>query len=244
MTEAEWLAGGELWTMLDLLGPEFSERKSRLFAVLCCRRAWHLIPVEESRRCVDAAEQFADGLIGQEELTAVVTASMQACESEWHRRTETGERWGPVEQAIINAVGRIHRTHGSGRNVACPAVRRAIAIERAVRENQQRDGGDFHYSQPQIDALEREEEVHQASLLREIAGNPFRPITLDSRWQTETVVALATGIYAERAFDRMPILADALEDAGCDLADILTHCRSDGPHVRGCWVVDLILGKS
>ena len=61
--------------------------------------------------------------------------------------------------------------------------------------------------------------------------------------RTETVFALATGIYTERAFDRMPILADALEDAGCDNADILEHCRGDGPHVRGCWVVDLILEK-
>jgi len=79
---------------------------------------------------------------------------------------------------------------------------------------------------------------------RDIFGNPFRPVAIDPRWQTETVVALATGIYAERAFDRMPILADALEDVGCDRADILNHCRGDGPHVRGCWVVDLLLGKS
>lgn len=84
----------------------------------------------------------------------------------------------------------------------------------------------------------------QVCLLRDIFGNPFRPVTLDPRWQSETVVALASGIYAERAFDRMLILADALEDAGCDNADILAHCRGDGPHVRGCWVVDLILGKS
>lgn len=82
-----------------------------------------------------------------------------------------------------------------------------------------------------------------AALIREVFGNPFRPVTLDSRWQTETAVALAAGIYAERAFDRMPILADALEDAGCDHAGVLTHCRDDGPHVRGCWVVDLVLGK-
>jgi hypothetical protein len=80
-------------------------------------------------------------------------------------------------------------------------------------------------------------------LLRDIFGNPFRPVTLDPRWQTETVVALATGIYAERAFDRMPILADALEEAGCDNRDVLDHCRGNGPHVRGCWVVDLLLGK-
>jgi hypothetical protein len=69
------------------------------------------------------------------------------------------------------------------------------------------------------------------------------PITIDPRWQTSTVIDLARIIYDERAFDRMPILADALMDAGCDSEDILNHCRSDGPHVRGCWVVDLILGK-
>jgi hypothetical protein len=80
-------------------------------------------------------------------------------------------------------------------------------------------------------------------LLQDIFGNPFRPVTADPEWLTATAVALAQTIYAERAFDRLPILADALEDAGCDNADILAHCRGDGPHVRGCWVVDLILGK-
>ena len=68
-------------------------------------------------------------------------------------------------------------------------------------------------------------------------------VTFDSSWRTSTVVALAQGIYAERALDRLPILADALQDAGCDNADILTHLRGDGPHVRGCWALDLILGK-
>ncbi len=91
---------------------------------------------------------------------------------------------------------------------------------------------------------EQEEERAQCELLRDILPNPFRKLPKPKKsWRTETVRALATGIYAERAFDRMPILADALEDAGCEHADILTHCRGDGPHVRGCWVVDLILGK-
>lgn len=85
---------------------------------------------------------------------------------------------------------------------------------------------------------------HQADLLRDIFGNPFRPIALDPPWRSETAVAVAAGIYEERAFDRMPILADALEDAGCDHADVLTHCRGPGPHARGCWVVDGVLGKS
>jgi hypothetical protein len=87
--------------------------------------------------------------------------------------------------------------------------------------------------------------ITQSALARDVFGPlPFRLVTLDSSWRTSTVLGLASAIYAERAFDRLPILADALEDAGCDQPDILSHCRSDGPHVRGCWAVDLVLGKS
>ncbi|HUR54872.1 MAG TPA: hypothetical protein VMZ71_12120, partial [Gemmataceae bacterium] len=80
--------------------------------------------------------------------------------------------------------------------------------------------------------------------LRDIFGNPFRPVKVDPSWLTSIVIALAEGIYAERAFDRLPILADALQAAGCDNADVLSHCRGEGPHVRGCWVVDLLTGRS
>jgi hypothetical protein len=83
----------------------------------------------------------------------------------------------------------------------------------------------------------------QADLVREVIGNPFRPIAFDPRWRTSDVTQLAQAIYDERAFDRMPILADALMDAGCAADDLIGHCRWSGPHVRGCWVVDLILDK-
>jgi hypothetical protein len=79
--------------------------------------------------------------------------------------------------------------------------------------------------------------------LRDIFGNPFRPASIDPAWQTSTVVSLAQAIYDDRAFDRMPALADALEDGGCDNQGILGHCRSGSQHVRGCWVVDLVLAK-
>jgi hypothetical protein len=79
--------------------------------------------------------------------------------------------------------------------------------------------------------------------LRCIFGNPFRPVAVEPSWLPSTVVALATGIYEDRGFDRMPILADALQDAGCDSDDILNHCRRQGEHVRGCWALDLVLGK-
>jgi hypothetical protein len=85
--------------------------------------------------------------------------------------------------------------------------------------------------------------IKQICLLRDIVGDHFRHVTLHTSWLTSTVVALATGIYAERAFDRMPILADALQDAGCDNDEILNHCRGKGVHVRGCWVLDRLLGK-
>jgi hypothetical protein len=83
----------------------------------------------------------------------------------------------------------------------------------------------------------------QAELIREVVGKPFRPVAFDRRWRTEDVLGLGRGIYEEGAFDRLPLLADALMDAGCDNEDILAHCRSAGPHVRGCWVADLVLGK-
>jgi hypothetical protein len=80
-------------------------------------------------------------------------------------------------------------------------------------------------------------------LLRDIFGNPFRPVSFSPAWRTDTAVALARQMYESRDFGAMPILADALQDAGCDDADILEHCRGPGPHVRGCWVVDLVLDK-
>jgi hypothetical protein len=104
----------------------------------------------------------------------------------------------------------------------------------------QRDGkGD----EQNLQAVVVDETARQAGLVRCIFGNPFDPATADPVWFTSTAVALAQGIYGDRAFDRMPILADALQDAGCEDEAVLDHCRGPGPHVRGCWVVDLLLRK-
>jgi hypothetical protein len=82
-----------------------------------------------------------------------------------------------------------------------------------------------------------------AAIFRDVFANPYRPVTFHPAWRTSNATALATSIYDERAFDHLPILADALEDAGCDNGDVLNHCREAGEHVRGCWAVDLILNK-
>jgi hypothetical protein len=92
----------------------------------------------------------------------------------------------------------------------------------------------------------REELSAQSDLLREIVGTPFFPVTIDLSWlswQQETVRKIVESIDGDGTYQELPILADALEDAGCDDAEILAHCRSSGPHVRGCWVVDLLLDK-
>jgi hypothetical protein len=87
-------------------------------------------------------------------------------------------------------------------------------------------------------------QIFHCDFIRDIFGPlPFRPVVLDPRWRTSTVIDLATAIYEEIAFDRLPILSDALMDAGCDSDEMIKHCRSDWPHVRGCWVVDLCLGR-
>ncbi len=103
--------------------------------------------------------------------------------------------------------------------------------------------GDSQHLAYAIGGTRHAECLAQAELVRCIVGNPFRPAAFSAAWRTSAVVDLAGGIYADRAFDRLPILADALMDAGCDDADVLAHCRGDGPHARGCWVVDLALGK-
>lgn len=100
--------------------------------------------------------------------------------------------------------------------------------------------GSAHFAAQTVAAIPEEGRV---KILRDIFGNPFRPVAFDPRWGTSDVVGLARAIYDDKAFERMPILADALVDAGCEDEQVIVHCRGDGAHVRGCWVVDAILGK-
>ena len=112
-------------------------------------------------------------------------------------------------------------------NSACTAVADAVGIS----------------SSPAWVAAQRGEHVAQTRLLRDIFENPFRPVSISPAWQTQATKAVAQAIYDERRFEDLPILADALEEAGCANANLLAHCRGPGPHVRGCWVVDALLGK-
>jgi hypothetical protein len=182
------------------------------------------------------AERFAEGLIGDVELEAAIVVSMKSFERENQRRREAGTEWQRFELDAINAVGRVHRPEEGGRSgtlwaAAAAWVGAAVGAETPDPIRSQETQAEW---------------ARQASLLRDVMGNPFRSVSINTCWLTwndRTIPKIAAGIYADRAFDSLPILADALEDAGCDNADLLAHCRGPGPHVRGCWAVDLILGK-
>jgi hypothetical protein len=218
VNETEWLACGDPGPMLGFLWGKASERKRRLFECACCRRVWRELVDESSRKAVTVAERFADGLATADELES---ASLEA-DAAWEVDEEQFRQDGrlPIGAAAYNAALDMGWWGGA------PAFQPPSEI----------------IQEAATDPLT--ERVAQSVLVRDIFGNPFRPVAADPRWLTSTVRGLANAIYAERTFDRLPILADALEDAGCDQPDVLAHCRGDGPHVRGCWVVDLVLGKS
>jgi len=222
MTEAEWLECADPQKMLTFLEGKARDRKLRLFAVACCRRVQDFLWTEHSNLAVLLAERHADGWANIDDLDTArlqVENSLELYESE------------PVYDASYWACSRNIED-----NVAKCAW---YAVNCSTRQVD----GDASDLDARCQEVMQEERAKQALLLYDIFGNPFRPVTISSTWQTPTVVSLAQAIYDERAFDRMPILADALEDAGCTNQDILDHCRQPGQHVRGCWVVDLLLAK-
>jgi hypothetical protein len=249
MTEAEWLACVEPKRMLEFLQSKTSERKLRLFAVsCCCRIRISFFNSEVSVRLLRASELFADGMSNEEQMKML----------ELDRWEANGTlKWANTQDPVFPAEGAVAALWPKLRiSDVMKYVSEVAGYENAVRaaelSGQKRSfrwwKRRHNLSKNEIQKLRvegaRYEERLFCNLLHDIFGNPFRPVTLNPTWLTSTVLALATGIYEEKAFDRMPILADALQDAECDNADILNHCRQPGEHTRGCFVVDLLLGKS
>jgi hypothetical protein len=228
VTEAEWLTCADPNPMLGFIEVKASKRKMRLFACACCRRIWRLLVDERSQKAVEVAERYADGLADHRELHEATVKAEQAFYKA-SRFFGQGTLVDDLSPQSAYFAADLCLCAGD----AADAVTESVACEMAGD-----DDNTLAWK-----AAKRSEEVCQAALLREIVGNPFHLVSVDPSWLTSAVTALARGIYEERAFDRLPVLADALEEAGCANADLLSHCRGPRPHVRGCWVVDLILGK-
>jgi hypothetical protein len=240
MTEAEWGASTDPRNMLfSLRGRVVSDRKLRLFAVACCRRIeeWtraHDTPTQrwpwgvDARDAVSVAERFADGEATDYRLNCASVGLVhcprwQAPGIRCDRRPYRNPFQDVVEPSAERAAWRMLRIPDAFVDPEPPVPDDPVPTPAAVKRGQ--------------------ESTAQSDLLRDILGYPFRPLVFAPAWRTETAVSLACQMYDSRDFSVMPILADALQDAGCDYCVVLDHCRGPGLHVRGCWVVDLLLEK-
>ena len=178
-----------------------------------CLRHWWRMLTALQRRYVEVVEGLAGG--------EGTTQEAQRLQRRVAEEANGPDFFGAPTMAYADCVVRSF-THPLNRESLCEIFRQIVGMT------------------PDAEDSERS---WQCQLLRDIFGNPFRPVAFSPEWRTDTTVPLAQQMYESRNFSAMPILADALQDAGCDDADILDHCRGPGPHVRGCWVVDLVLGK-
>jgi hypothetical protein len=222
MTEAEWLACTDPQPMLEYLRGRVSERKMRLLAVACFRRLVTLLPDPRQRWGIEVLEQLAEGAVTRGVFRGVAAEVRQAVPKHaWVAGTDN-----------LNFIALMLYREFCSSSIAIHALHAAAGLADGV-----------------------EEQYEQAQLLRDIFGPLlFRPVSLDPAWLSwhdATIPALAQAIYDDRDLPsghldhhRLAVLADALEDAGCDNPEILNHCRQPGDHVRGCWVVDLLLGRS
>lgn len=223
VTEADWLPSKDPLLMLAILEPwaadeVVSDRQLRLFVCACSRRLWHLL-TDERRKDVELAERFVDGIASREEIAA--------------RRRELHQAGPDRERPGEPAIARWCILDGTGYGGPDDYRVEVLTALGAFRRDRQ----------PRLPKRDAEEDAAQAVLLRDIFGNPFRPVAFEPAWRTERTTGIASTMYEERDFADMPILADALEEAGCVNADVLAHCREPGVHVRGCRVVDLVLDK-
>ncbi len=272
MTEMEWMTCSHPKPMLLFLREKMSDRKLRLFAVACCRRIWSLLTSEYSRMAVEVAEQFADGLVIEDDLASAWTAAHQevlrllpispashsenAAESRVNGESfETPNTWAAI--ASERVVLKTHMGRSWLTRAEATAEAAAFALAKAVGKDPEWYGapGEAGYSQVRWNGKRRprwvanetlEEGKAQANLLRDIVGNPFHCVTISPTWLTwngGAILKASRTIYQSRAFEQMLELALFLEEAGCSDGVILAHCRDRAEHAKGCWLLDLLLSK-
>jgi hypothetical protein len=266
MNEEDWFSCTDPQPMLAHLLNRASDRKLRLFLCGCLRSvpfpdgrtAWQTFS-EPCRRALETAERFADGDASEGERDRAEDAARDAQYRLEGRKLSAhttvtedtdegaGEWSGPSAARYWYRPPKVD--HRSAAWEFCAAGHLVHALSTAVADGFSNvgDQGGWRFGPSWLN--DPEPEIVRSNcirLLRDLFGNPFRPTALAPAWlgwKHGTAAAVARHVYEDRAFHELPILADALEDAGCTDADLLGHCRGPGPHIRGCWAVDLILGK-
>jgi hypothetical protein len=248
MAEADWLSQTDIGYLLRYFQEMASRRKLRLFAVACTRDILHLLD-QNCRIALEMAEQHADGGTNLEALKKLHAASETATDIAWRdaSRVESdglvcfATRQDALAPCLPNVAQEITKEEFDEVSAidTIDALSGVLMYSTIPSELWGTAAGD----EAALKAVESER-PKQLRLFRDIFTNPFHPVTFDPSCLTPDVKALAQRIYTVRTFDQMPTLADELEKAGCANEEILGHCRGPGPHVRGCWVVDLVLGKA
>ncbi len=245
MTEQEWLTGRDprlLYAHVrKVASPKLKRgrRWLRLYACACCRRVWHLL-AEEGRTAVEVAERFADDGASPAELRQANAAARQAYRDLLRGGPAKGLRALPRDRM---KAWSLWQARHAALDAACRASGQAIAsqIWRTAGNTRLAEGRAAEKSRDASLA----HDLVQCELLRDIFGNPFRPVRADPNWLRRNdgaVLKVARALYDGRAFERLPVLADALEDAGCAEEALLAHLRGPGPHAPGCWALDLLRG--
>jgi hypothetical protein len=244
VTEAEWLACSAGDQMLSLVVKRTSQRQWRLLRCACVRRLGSLLSDERCWKALDAVEQDADRPVGKTRLQAAQALAAKAVRTAEDVRLAveaTGERGqGASRTCAREAAAQAAEEAANGQGGA-PSLGWGpwVTLAEALHPSAGNAGA----------AIAAEDRVH-CELIREVVGNPFRPVALDLALRTAIVVSLATAAYEQRPLPgggldpaRLCVLADALEEVGA-AEEVVTHLRGPGPHVRGCWALDLCLGKS
>jgi hypothetical protein len=246
MTEAEWLTCTDIPPFVEFLRGKASDRKLRLFEVACCRRVWNLLPDDDTRRAVEVAELFADGQASRESLEDAARRAKEGADQVHEAsKARLADPAGLATDTPAWGDEQLRRLQGYYMaNLACRPNTEWRKFTTLGSISHGRRLEEFSGAGQRPPAVGR---VPYFDLLRDIFGPLlFRPVVIAPawlRWNNGAVPAIARRVYYDRAYHDLPILAGALEDAGCTNPDIHTHCRGEGPHVRGCWVVDLILGR-
>jgi hypothetical protein len=236
----EWRSSPDPARLVELLGDRLTLRRARLFAVGYCRVHQNWITSAVARRLLELLERIAGGMESESRLAEIPPqlADDQRGGAGLVRAAVIQDSWTPRLAHYI--------THLQSLQYPVRELDRGAAIAYASRQSGPAPR-DVHADHPWHRVFQTayfEFIKPKADLLRCLFANPFGPVAFDPAWLTSTVRAMARGMYEGREFSAMPILADALQDAGCESEELLGHCRGPGPHVRGCWVVDLVLGQA